>query len=182
MRSATLWVVVASFAMCSSATASTGPMDDKDLAELATLIVHGEVTEVVCAGAPEFDGTKTYTPYQATLVIDDVQKGEAADSVTLPFATLDYEPDASLPKCDWAPYYEAGYRGLFYLTTGASTDLYTLVGDGAYVPDADSVGLGLPSCQLPDNDAVDSGDAEHRRQAAAGSAARRRSGCAPRGG
>ena len=153
-----LAVVGALLCLAPMALASAGPMDEKDLQELATLIAHGVITEVTCAGEPEFDGTKTYTPFLATLAIDDVQKGEAGDTVTLPFSTLDFEPGASLPKCDWAPYYEAGYKGLFYLMSGADTDLYTLVGEGAYVPDADSVGEGLPSCEAVEADAVDSGD------------------------
>ncbi|MDP6942787.1 MAG: hypothetical protein QF464_01445 [Myxococcota bacterium] len=153
-----LVALVALLSLAPSAMASAGPMDEKDLAELATLIAHGEVTEVVCLAAPEFDGTKTYTPYWATLTIDEVQKGEDLASVTLPFGTLDYAPGAALPKCDWAPYYEAGFKGLFYLTSGADSDLYTLVGEGAYVPDADSVGEGLPSCEAVGADAADSGD------------------------
>ena len=102
-------VALALLCLAPSAWASSGPMDEKEMEGLANLIAHGEITEVVCAGEPEFDGLKTYTPYLATLAIDEVQKGEDLTSVTLPFATKVYEPDAALPKCDWEPYYEAGF-------------------------------------------------------------------------
>lgn len=134
------------------ASAMTAPLSEEQLIEAADLIAHGHISDVLCQGEPVYDGQSTTTAYHAILSIGEVTKPEDSDltSVTLPFATVVWDEDQPPAMCGWTPSYQIGERGLYYLTTGADTELYTLVSWNAFVADAESAGEALPSCEEPE--------------------------------
>lgn len=134
------------------ASAMSAPMSEEELTAAADLIAHGHISEVLCQGEPVYDGQSTTTAYHAILTLDAVTKPEDSDltSVTLPFATVVWDEDQPPAMCGWTPSYQLGERGLYYLATGAATELYTLVSWNAFVADDDSAGEELPSCEEPE--------------------------------
>ena len=132
--------------------AMSAPLSEDELTAAASLIVTGHISEVVCQGEPVVDGESTTSLYHATLTIEAVTKpaDSTKTSVTLPFAVVVWENEPPMGSCGWAPSYQVGERGLYYLSTGAATELYTLVHWNAFVPDEDSAGEALPSCEAPE--------------------------------
>ena len=70
------------FVVCASCLVLTpsvwgmsAPMSPEEMVENSSHIVTGEITEVVCAGVPQYGATATVTPFVATLTVSSVEKG-----------------------------------------------------------------------------------------------------------
>ena len=139
--------LIAVFCLAGSpvALASPGPMSEEEKFETALVVVDGEITEVVCHGEPAQVGGGVATPYLATLVASEVLKGEASEDLKLPFALTDWDEGAT-PLCSFEPSFSPGQSGRFYLYHDAENDLYSLIGQGGFVPDAQSAAQPLPEC------------------------------------
>jgi len=140
--------------------ASAGPMEEAELIEISTHIVHGEITEVVCDGETVYQDPITSTAYQATLTVTSVTApdGEEITTMTLPFASVIYDEGASQPSCGGGAWYEVGQKGLFYLMQAADSDMYTLTSLwSGFVADDDSDPQPGPVCDVaePEGDTTD---------------------------
>ena len=138
--------LLATLAISLSTLAMTPPMSEAEMLEASVLVVEGAITEVVCNGEPLENGGMTSTNYLATLTIESFIKPEESEleTVTLPFAKIEYPEDSMPPSCAWSPVYSVGERGLYYLTSGSSSEFYTLVHWSGLIPDEDAVGDGAP--------------------------------------
>ncbi|MGB0592600.1 MAG: hypothetical protein ACPGU1_23230 [Myxococcota bacterium] len=137
--------------LCSVALALPAPMSPEAMSEASSLVVEGEITEVVCQGEPMVEETYTTTPYLAILTINEVLKGEALETVSLPFATTEWSPDAPPASCAGGPSYAVGNIGRFYLLEDAATGQATLVNWNGFEAAAESTSAPLPTCQAPDD-------------------------------
>ena len=104
-------------------SAMTAPMTEDEMLEVAVLVVEGAITEVQCNGTPQVANGATMTSYLATLTIETAIKPEDSEleTVTLPFASIEYDEGSGPPSCAWSPSYSMGERGTYYLETGSST-------------------------------------------------------------
>jgi hypothetical protein len=158
MRRLSLSLALLGWLTTSSITlASPAPMSEEEMLEAATLVVDGEITEVTCNGEPTQVGGGMTTPYLATLSATEVLKGEAIDDLKLPFALSDWE-DGATPLCSFEPSFAPGQSGRFYLYHDAQNDLYSLVGEGGFVPDTQSAAQPLPECGQGPTDACEGVD------------------------